>query len=150
DTAGPITRTVEDAAIILSVIAGTDPLDPATAEADARRVDYRAALDAGSLRGTRIGVARLLTGYHAETGAAFEESLDALRRAGAVLVESGDGPDMDALGDAEFTVLLTECKAGLKAYLAATDPAQVHTRSLSDLIAFNRGEPAELALFGQE
>src|SRR5690606_3743038 len=79
-----------------------------------------------------------------------EESLDALRRAGAVLVEIDEGPDMDALGEAEFAVLLTELKAGLNAYLASTDPAQVHTRSLSDLIAFNRGEPAELVLFGQE
>lgn len=150
DTAGPITRTVEDAAIILSVIAGTDPLDPATAEADARRVDYRAALDAGSLRGTRIGVARFLTGYHAGTDAVFERSLDALRRAGAVLVEIEQGPDTDALGEAEFAVLLTELKTGLNAYLASTDPAQVRVRSLADLIAFNRGEPRELALFGQE
>ncbi|WP_298127313.1 amidase family protein, partial [Brevundimonas sp.] len=93
DTAGPMTRTVEDAAIVLSVIAGTDPLDAATAEADARKVDYRAALDAGSLRGARIGVMRfLLPSYSAETQAEFARALAVLEAAGAVLVEIEQGP----------------------------------------------------------
>ena len=82
DTAGPITTTVEDAAIVLSVIAGSDPMDPATAEADARKVDYRAALDADSLRGARIGVLRFLVpNYSAETQAVFEANLQAMRDA---------------------------------------------------------------------
>ena len=150
DTAGPMTRTVTEAAIVLTAIAGTDPADPATAEADRHRTDYRAALNAGSLRGTRIGVARFLTGYHAGTDAVFEAQLQELRDAGAILVEITDGPDMGSMGEAEFAVLMTELKVDLNAYLATTDPAQVPTRTLSDVIAFNEATPRELALFGQE
>lgn len=149
DTAGPMTRTVRDAAIVLNVIAGTDPADPATAEADARKTDYAAALNGASLSGVRIGVARFLTGYSDGTDAVFEANLERLRQAGAVLVEIKDGPDMDAVGSAEFTVLLTELKADLNAYLATTDAAQVKTRTLADVIAFNRATPRELALFDQ-
>lgn len=150
DTAGPMTRKVEDAAIVLSVIAGSDPADAATVEADARKVDYRAALDAGSLRGARIGVMRFAMGYSARTDAVFEANLARLREAGATLVEIADGPDMEAMGGAELTVLLTELKVGLNAYLASTNPEQVKTRTLAEVIAFNNAEPRELALFGQE
>jgi amidase len=150
DTAGPITTTVEDAAIVLTVIAGSDPLDPATVEADARKVDYRAALDAGSLGGARIGVMRfLIANYSAETQAEFERALQAMRDAGAELVEITEGPDMQAVG-ASFQVLMTELKVDLNAYLASTDPTQVPTRTLADLIAFNAAEPRETPLFGQE
>lgn len=151
DTAGPMTLTVEDAAIVMTVIAGSDPLDPATAEADARKVDYRAALDAGSLRGTRIGVMRWPSGYNAATLAVFEANLQVLRDAGAVLVDITEAPsDEGAMGSAELTVLLTELKVDLNAYLASTRPDQVRTRTLADVIAFNEAEPRELALFGQE
>ena len=151
DTAGPITTTVEDAAIVLSVIAGSDPLDPATVEADARKVDYRAALDANSLSGARIGVMRFLVGnYSAETQAVFEQNLQALRDAGAELVEITEGPDMRAIGAAQLQVLMSELKVDLNAYLASTDPTQVPTRTLADLIAFNAAEPRETELFGQE
>lgn len=150
DTAGPMTLTVEDAAILLTWMAGTDPLDPRTAEADARRTDYRAALDANSLNGARIGVARFLTGYSPETDAVFEQRLQDLRDAGAILVEITEGPDQAAIGQAEILVLLTELRHGMNAYLASTDPAEVPTRTLADLIAFNRATPAELEHFGQE
>ena len=150
DTAGPMTRTVAEAAIVLTAIAGSDLADPATAEADRRKTDYRAALDAGALRGTRIGVARFLTGYHAATDAVFEAELQALRDAGAVLVEITEGPDMEAMGAVEFAVLMTELKVDLNAYLATTDPAQVPTRTLADVIAFNNATPREMELFGQE
>ncbi len=150
DTAGPMTRTVEDAAILLSVIAGSDPADPATAEADARKTDFRAALDAGSLRGARIGVARFMAGYSSGTDRVFDQTLQALRDAGAVLVEITEGPDADAIGEAEFTVLKTELKADLNAYLASTEPTQVPTRTLADVIAFNAASPREMGLFGQE
>ncbi len=149
DTAGPMTRTVEDAAIVLGVIAGSDPADPATSEADARKVDYRAALDAGSLRGARIGVMRFATGYSNGLDRVFEENLTRLREAGAVLIDVTQGPD-PAMDAAELTVLLTELKVDLNAYLASTDPQQVQTRTLADVIAFNIAEPRELALFGQE
>jgi len=152
DTAGPIATTVEDAARVLTVIAGTDPLDPATAEADARKVDYVAALDAGSLRGTRIGVMRfLLTSYSEETRAAFETALQAMRDAGAEIVDIAEAPaEFRRLGDWELTVLLTELKHDLNAYLASTDPTQVRTRTLADVIAFNAAEPRETVLFGQD
>ena len=88
DTAGPMTRTVADAAAMLTVMAGTDSLDPATAEADKRRTDYVAALDAGSLKGARLGVLRPRKGaYGAAAEEVFEKALGQLREAGAELVE---------------------------------------------------------------
>jgi len=152
DTAGPMTTTVEDAAIVLTVIAGSDPADPATVEADARKVDYRAALDADSLAGAPIGVMRfLLDGYSAETRAEFERSLAAMREAGAELIEIETAPaDFARIGGWELTVLLTELKHDLNAYLASTDPSQVPTRTLADIIAFNAAMPAETELFGQD
>ena len=152
DTAGPVATTVEDAAIVLSVIAGSDPADPATLEADARKVDYRAALDANSLRGARIGVMGfLLSSYSAETRAEFERALIALRAAGAEVVEIERAPsDLRAIGGWEMTVLMTELKHDLNAYLASTDSTQVKTRTLADVIAFNAAEPRETVLFGQD
>lgn len=152
DTAGPITTTVEDAAIVLTAIAGSDPLDPATAEADARKVDYRAALDANSLQGARLGVMRfLIADYSAEARAEFERALVNLRAAGAEIVEITEAPaDFRRIGGWELTVLLTELKHDLNLYLASTDPQQVRTRTLADVIAFNAAEPRETVLFGQE
>ncbi|MBJ7317250.1 MAG: amidase [Brevundimonas sp.] len=150
DTAGPMAATVRDAARVLTVIAGSDPADAATVEADARKTDYAAALDAGSLRGARIGVMRFLKGYSPETQAVFEQNLQALRDAGAVLVDLPEGPDGRTLGEAEFKVLLYELKHDLNAYLASTDPTQVKTRTLADVIAFNAAEPRETVLFGQD
>lgn len=151
DTAGPIADTVEHAARVMNAIAGTDPADAATAEADARRVDYVAALDANSLRGARIGVMRFMAnGFSDDTKAAFEAALQTMRDAGAELVEITEGPDMRTIGGAQLTVLLTELKVDLNAYLASTDPEQVPTRTLADVIAFNAAEPRETVLFGQE
>ena len=152
DTAGPIATTVADAARVLTAIAGSDPLDPATAEADARRVDYRAALDADSLQGARLGVMRFLVGNSsAEAQAEFERALVNLRAAGAEIVEITEPPaDFRQIGGWELTVLLTELKHDLNLYLASTDPAQVRTRTLADVIAFNAAEPRETVLFGQE
>ena len=152
DTAGPIATTVADAARVLTAIAGSDPLDPATAEADARRVDYRAALDADSLQGARLGVMRFLVGnYSAEAQAEFERALVNLHAAGAEIVEITEPPaDFRQIGGWELTVLLTELKHDLNLYLASTDPAQVRTRTLADVIAFNASEPRETVLFGQE
>ncbi|MGA0603013.1 amidase [Caulobacter sp. KR2-114] len=151
DTAGPITRTVRDAALVLSVIAGSDPADPATREADAHRTDYAAGLDAQSLKGARIGVLRFAARFHGPTERAFDAALERMRAAGAVLVEIDASPDRHALGAAETVVLQTEFKADLNAYLAATDPERVKTRTLADLIAFNRAHAdAEMPLFEQE
>ena len=150
DTAGPIATTVEDAAIVLTAIAGSDPEDPATVEADARKVDYRAALDTNSLNGARIGVLRYATNYSAPTMAVFEQNLQALRDAGAVLVDVTTAPDLRGIGGDSFKVLMYELKADLNAYLASTNPDQVKTRTLADLIAFNKVTPEETVLFGQE
>ena len=150
DTAGPMTRTVADAARLLSVIAGTDPDDPATTVADSHRIDYAAGLDAHALHGKRIGVMRFACGYHPELDATFDAALDILRQAGATLVEIKEFPGLDAIGADEQTVLLTELKTGLAAYLGSTPPA-IATRTLADLIAFNTAhQDRELGLFGQE
>ena len=146
DTAGPMTRTVRQAAQLLSVIAGSDRADPATTEADRRKSDYAATLDANSLRGKRIGVMRFATGFG--TDPLLSQALAVLKARGATLVEIKKFDDK-AIGGNEFTVLLTEFKAGLNAYLATT-PATVQTRTLADVIAFNKATPRELGLFGQD
>lgn len=148
DTPGPMTRTVHDAALVLTAIAGSDPLDPATREADARKVDYVAGLSPTALRGQRLGVMRFASGFG--TDAAFTAALATLRAQGAVLVEIPTFRGRDEIGANELIVLLTELRVDLNAYLAGTPPA-VKTRSLADVIAFNKAEAGrELALFGQE
>jgi amidase len=150
DTAGPMARSVRDAALLLTAMAGGDPADPATRDADAHRTDYAAALDAGALHGRRLGVMRFEAGFHPETDAVFAHALDVLRQAGATLVEIDKLPSAEAIGEAETFVLLTELKADLAAYLATTPPT-VTSRSLAELIAFNRAHAdRELAVFGQE
>jgi amidase len=149
DTAGPMTLTVADAALILTVIAGSDASDPATKDADAHKSDYTQALDKDALKGKRIGVARFLAGYHIATDAAFEAALEQMKAAGADLVEIKDFPNRREIGAAEGVVLGAEFHAGLDAYLASTPPA-VKVRTLEDLVAFNTATPAELEFFGQE
>ena len=150
DTPGPMGRTVADVAAILTAIAGTDPADAATAQADAHRQDYAAALDADALQGKRIGVLRFQAGFHAGVDERFAEALAHLRAAGAEIVEIAAAPaGMDSIGDDEFTILMAELKTDLNAYLATT-PAGVTTRTLAAIIAFNDATPAETVLFGQE
>ncbi len=151
DTAGPMTRDVMDAAILLGAMAGSDPADAATAKADTMGRDFTAGLKPDALKGVRIGVMRFAAGFHPETDAVFETSLAALRAAGATLVEIPKFPHDTDLGPLEHLVLMTELKADLNSYLAATDPAKVPTRTLADLIAFNKAHAAEeMPLFAQE
>jgi len=151
DTAGPMTRTVEDAALLLTAMAGSDPGDPATVEADRRKEDYRARLNPNALNGVRVGVMRYSAGFHPETDAVFEQALATLKARGAILVEIPEFPKRREMGAAELTVLLTELKAGLNAYLSTTDPEKVKTRTLADVIAFNRANAGrEMPLFGQD
>jgi amidase len=148
DTPGPMTLTVREAALVLTAIAGSDPADPATAEADARRVDYTAALRPDALRGVRLGVMRFASGFG--TDPAFTEALATLRAQGATLVEITEFPNRQEIGRNEFAVLLAELKHDLNLYLATLPPG-VTSRTLADLIAFNRQHAdVELALFGQE
>lgn len=150
DTAGPMAATVREAALALSAMAGNDPADPATAEADRHKADYASLLDAAALRGKRIGVLRFATGYSPGTDAVFEQALGMLRAAGATLVEIKEFKGRDEIGNAEFAVLLTEFKAGLNAYLSTTPP-RVKARTLADLIIFNAtNAAAEMPLFGQD
>ncbi|MBU6164695.1 MAG: amidase [Alphaproteobacteria bacterium] len=150
DTAGPMTRDVRTAARLLTVMAGSDPADPATKEADSRKTDYAAALRPDALKGARIGVLRWATGWHAGVDARLEAALAVLKAQGAVLVDITAAPNRREIGPNEFIVLLTELKADLGAYLAST-PATVKTRTLADVIAFNRANAAtELGLFGQD
>ncbi len=148
DTPGPMTRTVRDAALIMNAIAGTDPTDPATAEADARREDYAAALSPDALRGRRIGVMRFSAGFG--TDVPFEAALAVLRAQGAELVEIRELPiNRQEMGRNEYAVLLAELKHDLNAYLATT-PAAVRTRTLEQVIAFNEAHrDREMPLFGQ-
>ncbi|NIJ07334.1 amidase [Sphingomonas vulcanisoli] len=148
DTPGPMAKTVRDAALLLSAIAGSDPADPATADADKYRTDYTAALTPDALRGVRIGVMRFDTGDQPKLDKAFEAALATLAKAGAILVDIKKS-DVD-LGRDEHLVLMTELKADLNTYLATT-PATVKTRALAGVIAFNDANAArEMPLFGQE
>ena len=147
DTPGPMTATVREAAALLSVIAGTDPLDAATAEADRRKVDYEAALDANSLSGVRLGVMRFASGFG--TDEVLERALATLRARGATIVEIKQFDD-SAIGENEFNVLLAELKSTMADYLKGS-PANIPVRSLADVIAFNKANAAvELALFDQK
>ena len=146
DTAGPMTRTVRQAAELLTAIAGSDPADASTADADKRKVDYAAALDTGALKGKRLGLMRFAAGFG--TNAALDRALTVLRAYGAEIVEIKElGGAKD--GPKQLEVLLPELKAGLNAYLATT-PATVKARTLADVIAFNKASARELALFGQD
>lgn len=151
DTAGPMARSVTDAAIVLGAMAGSDPADPATALADSMGTDFTTGLKPGALNGVRIGVMRFAAGFHAETEVVFEQALGALRSAGATLVDIAGFPGGQDLGANEHIVLMTELKADLNTYLASTAATQVPSRTLADLIAFDKDHAAqEMPLFAQE
>jgi amidase len=151
DTAGPMCRTVRDAALLLGAVTGVDPRDAATATSQGHALsDYTPYLDAAGLRGKRIGVARAMVGPDPRVLALFEEALVAMRDAGAEIV---DPVDLDAEAwntPLQFVVLEYEYKAGLDAYFAALGP-DAPVRSLADVIAFNaRNADREMSFFGQE
>jgi amidase len=150
DTAGPIAVDVRTTARVLGAIAGSDPDDPTTKDADAHISDYLAALKPDALKGARIGVLRFATGWSAGTDKVFEQALAVLKAEGAILIDITDLKDREKIGDAEGIVLNTEFKVDLNAYLATTPPT-VKSRTLADLIAFNTAHAdRELALFGQD
>jgi amidase len=150
DTAGPMTRTVADAAALLSAMAGSDSGDPATRDADARRTDYPAALSADALAGRRLGVMRFSMGYLPALDAVFDKAVDQIKAAGAEVVSIDTFAGMDAIDKQELTILLTDFRKELNAYLASTPPS-VTTRTLKDLIAFNSANAArEMPHFRQE
>jgi amidase len=149
DTAGPMAASVAEAALLLEAIAGSDPADGATAEADRRKAGLAAGLGAASLKGVRIGVMRNQVGQHPGVQALFERALADLGAAGAELFEIDYTPD-PSMGADEFTVLLYELREDLGAYLKGS-PAPIPVRSLADVIAFNRANAAtEMRWFGQD
>ena len=149
DTAGPMAQSVFDAALLLTAIAGSDPADPATAEADAHRVNFSEGLGTSSLLGRRIGVLRKQVGDNAQVTALFEQALADLRAAGAELVEIEFEPD-GSMWDDEYTVLLHEFREDIARYLHSS-PADLPARDLAGLIAFNDAHAGtELRWFGQE
>ncbi|MBE3589868.1 MAG: amidase [Firmicutes bacterium] len=153
DTVGPHARTVADAALVLGALTGPDDRDPATLRSEARHhADYTAFLDPDGLRGARIGVARKgFWGYSEKADRVIEAAIEAMRRAGAEIVDPADLPTIDELrrDDSEFTVLLYEFKHDLEAYLATRTGVPV--RTLADVIAFNEAHAdVELKDFGQD
>jgi amidase len=147
DTAGPMTNSVRHTAELLTVIAGSDPADPATRDADKHKTNYAAHLDAGSLKGKRIGVLRFASTEQLDP--AFTTALAILRQQGATLVEIKKF-DEKGIGRNENTVLMTELKADMAKYLKGS-PAPISSRSLADLIAFDKDHAQqEMSLFGQE
>jgi amidase len=147
DTAGPMTDNVRDAAELLTVIAGSDPADPATRDADKHKTDYAARLDANSLKGKRIGVMRFASTD--QLNPAFDTALAVLRQQGAILVDIKKFDD-SAVSKNEFPVLLTELKADMAKYLRGS-PAPIGARTLADLIAFDKDHAQqEMTLFGQD
>ena len=149
DTAGPMTRNVTDTAVLLAAIQGADPADPPTQGAN-NPADYTRFLNAGALRGARLGVWRAgNTGLSNESDAVLEQAIAKLRSLGATVVDPTDPPNLDAIGGPEFTALMCEFKHDINAYLAAT-PGE-HPRDLAELIAFNRANAArEMPFFNQE
>jgi amidase len=146
DTAGPMARTVTDAAILLTAIAGADPRDPAARVGPT--IDYTAGLRPDALHGQRIGVLRQAMGYHRATDAATERAIATLRAAGAEIVDPVEISTWEQWGAPELEILLHEFKAGLDAYLVASGAP---VESLAAVIAWNQAHAREvMPWFGQE
>ncbi len=151
DTAGPMTRTVADAAALLTVLAGTDVSDAATKEASDKSVDYTKVLNKDALKGARIGVVRSQFGGRNDlVSAEIEKALEVLKAQGATLVDLKEMPGAGKFGATEYQVLLYELKADMAAYIAEYAP-KAKVKTLADIIAFNEAnKKKEMPWFGQE
>jgi amidase len=150
DTAGPMARTVRDAAILLGALAGADPEDNATADAPKSIPDYTKSLAADGLKGAKLAVARNFFGYHDRVDALAADALDVLKKQGAALTDATGLPKPDAYWPAEEVVFQYEMKAGINAYLARLGP-DAPVKSLADVIAFNeKHRDKEMPYFGQQ
>lgn len=152
DTAGPMARTVADAAALLSAITGVDQRDPATREGREHvQADYTRFLDPDGLRGARIGLPReRYFGFSAEADRIMEDAIQALRDAGAEIIDPADIPNAGEINRPSYQVLLYEFKADLNKYLADLGPS-APVKTLEEIIAFNEAHhDLELKYFGQE
>jgi len=151
DGAGPMCRTVRDAAILLGALTGVDPEDAATAASAVKsQMDYAQYCDPNGLKGARIGVARKYFGFSDAVDALMEQALDLMKKQGATLVDPADIETFGKFDESELLVLMYELKADLNTYLARLEPgAPVHT--LKEIIAFNESNrQKEMPYFGQD
>jgi amidase len=149
DTAGPMTRTVKDAAILLAALTGIDEADPVTKESDGKvKKDYTQFLDDNGLQGKRIGVEKSFLEGHEGVVGVYKQAIELLKTKGATIVEVELLKKTHELGDAEFTIMQYEFKDGLNRYLAG---ANAGVKTLTDVIAFNKSnEPKAMPFFKQE
>jgi amidase len=150
DTAGPMARSVKDAAILLGVLAGIDAADAATLESKGKtEKDYTKFLDKNALKGKRIGIEKsFLKGRHEGVVALYQQAIEELKKQGATIIEIDLLKETNPLGGAEFTILQFEFKDGLNKYFAA---ANAPIKTMADLIAFNKKEEATaMPYFKQE
>lgn len=151
DGAGPMGRTVRDAAIVLGALTGVDPEDSATsASAGQSQTNYEQYCDPNGLKGARIGVARKYFGFNDAVDALMNESLEVMKRQGATLIDPADIETLGKFDDTELLVFMYELKADLNAYLARLGPS-APVKSLKDIIEFNeRNHQKEMPYFGQD
>ena len=151
DGAGPMCRTVRDAAILLGALTGVDPRDSATAASQGKSfTDYTQFCDPNGLKGARIGVARKYFGFSDAVDALMEQALDAMKKQGATLVDPADIETLGKFDESELLVFMYELKADLNAYLARLGP-NAPVRTLKDIIDFNdRNRQKEMPYFGQD
>ena len=151
DGAGPMCRTVRDAAIMLGALTGVDPRDSATENSQGKSLtDYARFCDPDGLKGARIGVARKYFGFNDAVDALMEQSLDAMKRQGATLIDPADIETLGKFDESELLVFMYELKADLNAYLATLGP-HAPVRTLKEIIDFNdRNRQKEMPYFGQD
>lgn len=150
DTAGPMARTVADAATVLGALTGVDPRDPKTEQSRGKAyTDYTQFLDPNGLRGSRIGIARNYFGYHEKVDALINKCIEVMKKQGAIIVDPANVETAGKFGGSEFTVLLYEFKADLEKYLR--ERSSTGPQTLKDLIAFNeKNRDKEMPYFEQE
>jgi amidase len=151
DGAGPMCRTVRDAAMVLGALTGIDEQDAATSDSrEHSYTDYTQFLKEDGLRGARIGVVRKTFGFSEKVDKIMEDALDTLKKQGAILIDPAPIETAGKFGDSELTVLLYELKADLNAYLARLGP-NAPVKTLQDIIDFNeRNREKEMPYFGQD
>jgi amidase len=151
DGAGPMCRTVRDAAILLGALTGVDPRDSATNGSQGKSfTDYSPFCDPNGLKGARIGVARKYFGFSDVVDALMEQSLDAMKKQGTILIDPADIETLGKFDESELLVFMYELKADLNAYLAGLGPNSP-VRTLQDIIDFNhRNRQKEMPYFGQD